>query len=139
MSWSTQLWVAIELDLAMHALGQLVMVISLCRHSSQFQFPINYIFIDLQTKQCCEYTSMKEHLFGCLEVLLFGQVFIPISLVLYSFFQRKHIGFLCKYLSFKHYPWGFELTANLYKSCSYPASTSSWLCMERKTIHKCTV
>lgn len=138
MSWSTQLWVSIELDMAMHALDQPVMIISLWRRSRQFQFPINYIFIDLQTKQCCNNTGTRESLWRFRGFFVWIGFYPHLPACLFTFFNENYISFLCKHSSLKDCPWSLELTANLYKSHLDPASTSSWLCMERKTIHKCT-
>lgn len=52
-----------ELDKAAHALVRFVVVINPCSHWNQFQFTINYIFIDLQTKQHCNDTGMRDPLF----------------------------------------------------------------------------
>lgn len=78
-----------ELGKAMHALGRFAMIINPCSHWSQFQFTINYIFIDLQPKQCCNDTGMRELLLWGLVLVCVRQVFIAISLVVYSQFSMK--------------------------------------------------
>lgn len=131
-----------ELDKAMNALGQFGMIINPCSHWSLFLFTINYIFICLQTKQCCNDTGMRDSLLWGLVQFCFGLVQTGFSLHLpgcvFTVFYENNNCFLCKHFSLQHCPWSLELTVNLYESHSHPPGTCLWLCVERKTIHRCT-